>query len=126
LFSDLVQLTESSEHFGVWLDGPQLAYDDLNSVDNLRSFEVVLLEGFLVLLALLSKLGLLIVKDVQLDSLVLNGHFEFFHLSHQVRDFGRGLLDFIRSVIDSPIVLKDLSLAVDLVVGVFLVSFLLV
>lgn len=117
---------EGGKDFSVGLDGAELADDNIDGIDDLGGFVVESLELFSILLSLLGEFGFLFVKDVELDSLVLDFDFEFFNLGGQGGDFSGGLLDFVGSEVNSSVVLEDFGFAVNFVGGVLLVSLLLV
>lgn len=124
--SDLVQLGKGGEDLLVWLDGAELANDDLNGIDDSFGFNFVDLEVFSVVGSLLSEVSLLLVEDVKLDLLVLDVGGELLNLGAEGGDLLGGLRDFVGSVVDSAVVLVDLGLAVNFVLSVLLVSLLLV
>jgi hypothetical protein len=108
------------------LDGTELADDDINGVNDLGGFVVEFLVFLGVLSSLLSELGFLFVKDIELDFLVFDFDLELFNLCGEGGNFGGGLLDFVGSKVDSSVVLENFGFAVNFVGGVLLVGFLLV
>jgi len=124
--SDFVELGEGGEDFSVGLDGAEFADDDVDGIDDLGGFVVEFLEFLSIFRSLLGEFSLLLVEDIELDSLVLDFDLEFLDLGGEGGDFGGGLLDLVGSEVDSSVVLEDLGLAVNFVSSVLLVSLLLV
>jgi hypothetical protein len=124
--ADFVELGEGGKDFSVGLDGAEFADDDIDGINDLGGFVVEFLEFLSILGSLLSEFSLLFVEDIELDSLVLDFDLEFLNLGGEGGDFGGGFLDFVGSEVDSSVVLEDLSLAVNFVSSVLLVSLLLV